>query len=133
MKKILLQELAAKLKNSEYLVLEPKEHLVVVFSRVALAVHGEQKVKRIYRILEDGSLESFNVDKAVSEIIDRVSDKVELKPLLKQVIMTSQPIDIIHALALLKSGKPISATPKGCYSILIGTGRNSVEFALGAK
>lgn len=134
MKKILLQGLATKLKKSEYLIVDPKEHLAVVFSRPALFVHGEQKVKRIYRILDDGALESFNVEKAISEIIGQVADKVELNTLLRQVIKTSYPKDIIEALNLLKSGKPkISAAGKGCYSIVIGKGRKAVEFALSVK
>lgn len=134
MKKISLQDLAAKLKKSEYLVVDPKEQLAVVFSRIAVTVHGEEKVKGIYRIMEDGSLESFNVNKAISEIIEQVADKVELKTLLTQVIKTSYPKDIIDALTMLKSGKPkISATGKGCYSIMIGKGKKAVEFALSSK
>jgi hypothetical protein len=134
MTKMLLQDLAAKLKKSDYLVVDPKEHLAVVFSRLALFKHGEQRVKRIYRIMEDGTLESFNVNKAISEIIGQVADKVELNTLLKEVIRTSYPKDIIEALTLLKSGKPkISVAGKGCYSIMIGKGKKAVEFALSSK
>jgi hypothetical protein len=129
-----LQDLVASLKKSEYLIIDPKEHLIVVFSRLALYIHGEQRVKRIYRILEDGSLESFNVNKAIDKIIEQVADKVELNTLLKEVIRTSYPKDIIEALTLLKTGKPtIKATGKGCYSIMIGKGRKAVEFALSSK
>lgn len=133
MKKVLLQDVALKLKKNEYLVIDQRERLAVVYSRNALFVHGEQKVKRIYKIMEDGSVESFNVDKAVNEIVDRVTEKIEVKTLLRQVIRTSYPKDIILAVNLLRSGETISATPRGCYSIMIGKGKKAVEFALSAK
>jgi hypothetical protein len=126
-----IQSVMNQLKFLEYLVIDKKGNLVIVFDRVAMAKHGEEKVKRIYLIRESGNLEEFDVNGAIRDIVKNLSGKVELRSVLEEVVKTSSPADIVEALKRLKSKKKVEVG-KGCVSVLLhgSRGQRPIEFAI---
>lgn len=126
-----IQSVVNGLSPREYLVIDKKDNLVIVFDRVAMIRHAEEKVKRIYLIQESGSLEKFDVNGALRDIVENLTGKVELKSILREVVKTSPPADILKALKRLKSKKKVEVG-KGCISILVrgSKGQRPVEFAI---
>jgi len=131
---VTIQELMKELSPREYIIIDKKENLVVVCDRVALTRHGEERTKRIYLIKEGDLLEEFDVNGAIQDLVKSLGDKVKLQSILKDVLKTSVPADLVEALKRVKAERKVEVG-KGCVSLLIrgGKGQRPVEFAIGRR
>lgn len=124
-----------KLKKREYCVIDKKEGLVVVFDRMANMKHGEERIKRIYRITSRENLVEVDFEKAISRIMDALHDKLSLREVLAEILRTSSPDDIMKALKALESEKATVKKEDGCLALTVvdEAGKDVAWFAIGAK
>ena len=124
---VTISEVMAESKNTEYTVIDKKTGFVIVFDRIANFERDEERAKRVYKIVDPkvGLLEEVKLGKVIEEIIEIVSDKVEVKELLEETLRTSDPNDILEALRRLKQPKLAEKTKstKGCFSLKIAGNR----------
>jgi len=131
-----ITELMDELSKTEYLVIDKYDGLVIVYSRETLIEHGQERIKRLYEIIDaqKGYVSEIDVNGAIQEIISKISDKIELKKVLKEAVATNNPKNLVEALKRLqdqklrKKAKPV----KGCYSIKIpgNKGQRPIELTL---
>jgi len=131
-----IQEILNGLSKTEYLVVDKYDNMAIVFDRGISKQIGQEKIKQMYEIVDisKGLVSEIDVNGAINELIQKISDKVELRRMLKQAISTSNPRDIVEAIKrlreekLLKKAKPT----RGCYSIKIPgkKGQRPIELVL---
>ena len=123
------QDVMQTVTKTEYAVLDAEAKLIIIYSKKINMEHGEESIKRMYKILDNGEIEVFQVNAAINEIIEGIKGQVNLVDLLKQVLKTSPPEEIVKALELLRNKAPVKIE-RGCFQITIGKGKNSAAFAL---
>ena len=131
-----IQEILNGLSKTEYLVVDKYDNMAIVFDRGISKQIGQEKIKQMYEIVDisKGLVSEIDVNGAINELIQKISDKVELRRMLKQAISTNNPRDIVEAIKrlreekLLKKAKPT----RGCYSIKIPgkKGQRPIELVL---
>lgn len=130
-------EVQKHLKKLEYCVIDKQAGLVVVYDKRANLQHGEERIKRLYRIneLDPQLLEEVDVEQAIEELAELLSSKVNTKEILMEILKTSNAESIIGALHTLREGKAKVEKEKGClaFSISDDKGRNVGYFAIGSK
>ncbi len=126
------QDVMEAVTKTEYAVLDVEAKLLIVYSKKINVEHNEERIKRMYQVLDGGELVPFKLNAAINEIIEGVKGHVDLVELLKQVLKTSPPEEIVLALEQLRKGAKVK-TERGCFQITIGKGKNSAAFVLRSK
>lgn len=133
-KETTIGEVNDNLVKTEYLVVDKKDGLAIVYDRVTMDDHGVQRVKRIYKLLENGAVEKVDTDAVLDEVIDLIKDKIELRDLLREVLRDTHPIEVMEALKRLRQPNlRAKVTPeRRCYSLVIpGTkGQKPLELTM---
>lgn len=131
-----ISEVVSELSKNEYLVIDKYDSLAIVFDRGTLQMRGQEKIKQMYEVIDfqKGLLSEIDINSAIREIIEKISDKIELKRMLKEAIKTNDPRDIVGALKRLRDetlAKKVKPT-KGCYSMKIPgkKGQRPIELVL---
>lgn len=114
--------------KKEFISIEKGDvNLVMVFDHEALVKKNEKKIKRVYRICDDGeAVSQIDVDYLITMIIDAVENQVDVKELLKEVLQNTPPDLIMKVATELVSDKdiPVEASSEPvyhcCYSIIFG-------------
>ena len=132
MGEISFSEIQKSLRKNEYCVIDTKTDLVIVYDRTANTQHGEERIKRLYKVVGKDRFEEFDVDAGIAELADKLSEKVELQEILKEVLRSSQPSDIIKALEALKEPTTEIVKEPGCiaFNFKNEKGRSIAYFAV---
>ena len=119
--------------KSEYLVIDKKDDIAAVFDRDELWKHGEEKIKRIYRI-EGDKFRLIDLKAITREVVDLVSAKVKVRDLVDEIVRTTPPEVLLEAFRRLQQPKlkEKAKATKGCYGINIpgNRGQRSIELVL---
>lgn len=116
-----LDSIAQTLTKTEYLVLDIKDQLAVVFSRNALDEHGEQRIRRIYRVV-DGKFYKVDLKDITKQITDLIVTKIKVRDLAEEVVKTTPPEVLLESFKRLQHPKiraKVKAEKGGCYELLI--------------
>ena len=126
-----MEEIARRVSDVEYAVLDPDSGMFLVFSKTFLKNHSEERIKRIYRCIKGDEWVLFELDKAIKQIVMNLKKKVNITALLSDVIRSSPPKEIVKAFNELQKPQPVKIVARsgGCYHLNIG----EATFALNAK
>jgi len=117
-----LSEVVSELSEREYLVIDKKVNVAVVFDRIANTVHGEERTKRMYILKDAENVEPVDLNGAIRELVKTIEGKVKIKTFLSEVIKTSSPEDILEAIKRIKDEKlkaKMKMRKDGCVYISI--------------
>ena len=69
-----LTDANATLKDNEYLVVDKSSKMGVVFDLTALERHGEERMKKLYQVADDGSLTEVDLERSIETLINEISN-----------------------------------------------------------
>lgn len=127
-----LEQLNATLwQGREYLVIDPKDHIAVIMDRLEMIKHGEEKIKRLYKI-EGDKFKPIDLETITREVVDVVSAKVKVRDLVDEIVRTTPPDLLLEAFRRLQQPKlKEKAKPtKGCYGLKIPGNRGQKPMEL---
>jgi hypothetical protein len=123
-KKLTVNEVMKTLTDTEYLVIDYRElNAIIICDHVAFLEHGSQRIKRIYNFTDQSHefVTEFDVAGAIDLVVDAAQDKVDMKLLIKEALLTQNPATIIEAAKRLKhpaTRREVQSAP-GCFSLRI--------------
>jgi len=120
--------------EKEYAVIDKKAGLLTIFDLQANIQKGEQRIKRVYRLVDEETVEPIDFGRTVREIIAKVSEKVDVNKLLEEVLTTTTPEEVLEALRRLQQPKILKETKAKphCYGIVIpgNKGQKPIELLI---
>jgi len=121
MKKISKAKILSSVKSDEYLVVDPKGDLIVVFDGDKAEEHGMHVIKRLYRAIPGSDMmEIVCVEEVVDQLAEALIHAVDVKELLVRTLREMPPPALLKVKEVadkypeaLKNAK----TQEGCFYI----------------
>lgn len=115
-----LSEIIKTVESNEYLVFDKNVGMAVIFDREMCMEHGENKIKRIFRILEDGdTVEELPVEKMVNDLAEALLHTIDPKFLIKKVLGEMLPPHLVKAHEVITKHPEAAKQAKTLHHCLI--------------
>jgi hypothetical protein len=115
-----LSEIMKSVESNEYLVFDKNVGMAVVFDREMSVEHGESKIKRMFRVLEDGdTVEELPVEKMVNDLSEALLHTIDPKVLIKKVLGEMMPVNLVKAHDIVTKNPEAAKKAKTLHHCLI--------------
>jgi hypothetical protein len=112
------EEIMGLVQTNEYLVFEAELGLAVIFDREMWEEHGEHKMKRVFKILDNGNVQELDVTKMVDDLATALMHTIDPKLLIKKVLEEMMPNDLIKAHKIITDEPERARTAKTIHHCL---------------
>jgi len=108
-----------EIKNGQYLITSPD--VWEIRDETYQKEHGVARTVRVFKVLDADTLEELPLDKMTTEIVEALKDQIDVRVLLKEVLLQNTPVEDvlkIHAIITKHPKAAKEATPRhGCFFI----------------
>lgn len=119
MKKVSKGTILDEVKHDEYIVVDPKGEVIVVYDGEKCEKHNMQVIKRLYKKIPGSDLmEEINVAEVVNKLADALIGSVDVKELLVRSLQEMPPPNLLKVKEIaelypeaIKAAKP----REGCF------------------
>lgn len=119
------KDLMGLVQSNEYLVFDGEYFgygLAVIFDRTMSIDHGEHKIKRMFKVLENDEVEELDVEKMVRESSEALVHTIDPLFLIKKVLGEMSPNDLIKTHKIVTEHPELAKKAKTlhhCLQIMI--------------